>query len=116
LCKLLALSLADTRYNHILAAPCISLWLLYWKRKAIFGGCTSSAAVGLLLLLLAIAGYGASTSLFLGSAALSVAIFCMILAWSGSFLLCYGVAAFQAARFPLTPSPPHGPRPAAADG
>jgi exosortase len=101
--QLVALSLRETQYNHILVVPFISLCLLYWKRQAIFGRCAYNFGVGLPLLFIAITAYGAFAwpTVSLGSAALSVAIFFMILVWFGSFILCYGAAAFHAARFPL---------------
>ena len=102
--QLIALSLADPRYSHLVAIPGISAFFLYRERHKIFSRIVFRPAGGLPLLAATLAMYGllalravrAPTNYTLSLAMLSI-----ILVWAAGFAVCDGVEALRAARFPF---------------
>jgi len=98
------LSFHDELASHILLIPLITAFLIWFDRKRIFCTTLSSPAVGMPLVLTAVLlRYALPTSLWPLNAAdrLSALAASIVLMWIGLFILCYGLASFKAAAFPM---------------
>ncbi len=104
LARLIQFSFDHEHYSHIVLIPAISVALVALERKRIFSRLETSwpAAFGVLLAGVLVAwlggGYAASGN---ENDRLSVAMLAVVLVGVGSFILCFGLPAFGAARFPL---------------
>jgi exosortase len=102
--QVLSLALGDDRYSHLIVAPLVSAWLLYWKRADVFLRTAFEWKVGLPVVLSGVA-IGGLASLRLASTgnsvSLSLVVLAFVIALAGAFVLCYGVPALRPARFPL---------------
>jgi exosortase len=97
-------SLNDDSSSHIILIPLVVFFLLYIERQAVFSITRTSAVSGLCLalgglVLFWLAHRGPSPQE--GNWPLSLQTLSIVLVWLGGFLLCYGLAAFRAASFPL---------------
>jgi exosortase len=89
-------------YSHLVIIPVISLFLIYLRRDAIFADVQSGTRLGAVVMVGAIIASWLPRILRLDDAnAWTVAIVCMVAMVIGSFLLCYGAAAFKKAAFGL---------------
>ena len=101
---LVLFSLNHEASSHILLIPLVSIYLLWTERSRIFQVVRPSPVRGATLVLAAFALYllmarqwsVQDPEQFLPGATLAI-----ILLWLGGFLLCYGVAAWRRASFPL---------------
>ena len=101
---LVLFSLNHEASSHILLIPLVSVYLLWTERSRIFQVVRPSPVRGATLVLAAFALYllmarqwsVQDPEQFLPGATLAI-----VLLWLGGFLLCYGVAAWRRARFPL---------------
>ena len=101
---LVLFSLNHEASSHILLIPLVSIYLLWTERSRIFQVVRPSPVRGATLVLAAFALYllmarqwsVQDPEQFLPGATLAI-----VLLWLGGFLLCYGVAAWRRARFPL---------------
>jgi exosortase len=102
--QLLALSLNDSRYSHLLLIPFLSAALIFWRRRTIFRASASQPALGVpLAILTAACGPLLAPRLLAASAdyGLTLAALAVLFACGSGFLLCYGMPALRSARFPL---------------
>ena len=100
----LTLSLNDPRYSHLVVIPLISLFLIYWKRGALFPKSGYSPRAGLAFSLTSAALYAVSIWQALplsNDDRLWIAVMAALFAWTAAFALCYGVRALRAAMFPV---------------
>jgi len=101
---LVLFSLNHEASSHILLIPLVSIYLLWTERSRIFQVVRPSPVRGATLVLAAFALYllmarqwsVQDPEQFLPGATLAI-----VLLWLGGFLLCYGVAAWRRASFPL---------------
>ena len=93
----------DPLYSHIPLIPLISLYLLFEKRKAIFGGVSSSYKGGIPFLALAIVLFwiGNRITGINQNDYLSVMMLGAFTWFIGSFILVYGIGAFKKGAFSL---------------
>lgn len=89
-------------YSHIVAIPFMSLFLVYIDRAKIFANVETASRLGALILAAGIAISWLPRILTLHQAsAWSLAMLAVIATCLGTFILCYGTAAFRKALFPL---------------
>lgn len=91
-------------YSHILLIPLVSAYLLYNRRKEIWGSVKPSVPAGVLVGAFGIIGYG--TGLVQGQNldfidGVAWQMSALLVAWLGAFLLFWGKATFWKALFPL---------------
>jgi len=102
--QVVSLALTNDTYTHIPLIPIVSAFLIYTNRQAIRSRISTQWQPGMLLLA---AGFAAVIAARLGTAHmnasqdLSLAMLSVVLVWMGAFAVCFGYAAFRAARFPL---------------
>ncbi len=104
LTMLIRFSLAQEHYSHLILIPPISAFLVVRERKRIFArvGTHWWAGSGLLVAGVLLCSFGQTRATFASETdRLSIAIFGVIVAWLGGFVLCYGLRAFRAGLFPL---------------
>lgn len=97
-------SLAHEYASHILLIPLVSLYLIYLERRKIFQEVRSSYRIGVTLIFTGVLLYWLAlrqSPVLSENNSLSAAIFSIVVAWMGGFLLCYGMRAFRSAVFPL---------------
>jgi exosortase len=100
LSALLHLSLTDDRYSHIALIPVVVAGIVYLEQQAIFRVRQPSSSLGGALLGVALLLHFGVAHWLVPSASLSVSVLAVVLAWTGAFLLCYGLPALRTARFP----------------
>jgi exosortase len=89
-------------YTHTVLIPLLAGYLIYRGRKRIFAGSRASLRLGLPLLLAATLLFSlAEWGRVAAPGQPGLAIFSLVLFWAGGFALCYGLRAFETARFPL---------------
>lgn len=91
-------------YSYIPVIPLISACLIYLEKKRIFREIHNGFGPGVALLVLAIVllGFGKKYSGVLSqNHFLSLMILSLVMLWTGTFVLFYGVQAFRAAAFPV---------------
>jgi exosortase len=101
---LVTYSLHDESSSHIVMIPLIAFFLLYAERERIFAMTQTSAGLGITLTLAGFSLYWVVSRGALsqdGNWPLTLSALSLVLVWVGGFLLCYGLAAFRAAAFPL---------------
>jgi exosortase len=101
---LVSLSLDDSRYSHIVLIPFISAFVMYQERSKIFSQTAFRPAMGLPLLIAALAICGLIALRIVHAPAnyfLSIITLTIILVWAAGFVVCYGVHTFTAAMFPF---------------
>ena len=98
---LLALSLQDDRYAHILLIPVISVALYYFDNKRSPGNLSYSPVIGLPLMALCLGALVVSRKWPSLSVSLNILIGALVLAIIGSYIWCYGIKSFNHAGFPL---------------
>ena len=94
---LVALSLADNEYSHLVLIPILAAGLTFWDRRAIFRAAAPDLKLGIPLAAAALAA-GWALAARSGLTLFAVAALC---AWTAGFLLCYGLPSLRSARFPL---------------
>lgn len=97
---LVQLALANPTVSHVIAVPFVATVLIYSDRDVIFRSLRSAPVIGgsMILAGLALALLGPT----LGSASTTTAsIAGVALAWTGGFVMFYGLASARAALFPL---------------
>jgi len=96
------LALINPTVSHVVGVPFVTLLLIYGDREVIFnairpgrlvGGCLVLAGAALSIL--------AHTALNLPTTTLTVGMTGVALAWTGGFVMIYGLASARAALFPL---------------
>jgi len=98
------LSFQDQRSSHLLLIPLISACFLFVQRKPVFQSPRWCPSIGLFLILVAAVSWyalRATLSRLNGTDRLSGAATLIVLVWIAVFILCYGMASFKAAAFPL---------------
>lgn len=101
---LLALSIHDDRYSHVLFVPLISIALLCLERRRIFSSMSYSPLQALPILLVGVAIWWIGRTTFASNSSgygWSLTLAGTICIWIASFMLCYGTASFRFAFFPL---------------
>jgi exosortase len=89
-------------YSHILLLPFFIAYLLYLNRRAIGERARPALIAGTLITVTGAVLIGlASTRMTDPDLRLSLAMAGLVTAWVGSFILCYGLAAFRVAAYPL---------------
>jgi exosortase len=97
------LALINATVSHVVAVPFVTLLLIYGDRDIIFnavrpgrvaGGCLALAGVALSILAPTALNLPTTTTLTVGMTGVA-------LAWTGGFVMIYGVASARAALFPL---------------
>lgn len=96
----------DDHYTQILAAPIITIGLIWFRRQEVLHDCRPAPAIGLGAILLALAcalafRTGAALDAVGPSPSLIGASFAFPLLGFGAFLFFYGVQSFRRALFPL---------------
>jgi exosortase len=91
-------------YSYIMLIPLISVYLLFSRRKEIWGSVKPSIPAGVLVGAIGVIGYGAGLSQgqtleFIDQVAWQTAS--LLVAWFGAFLIFWGSTAFKEALFPL---------------
>ena len=101
--QMIALSLSNDWYSHLIVIPLISAGLIYWDRVAIFRRPSRRLRAGIPLALgFAICGLALQMALRPASDyVISFVILAVALTWAAIFLLCYGAASLKVARFPI---------------
>ena len=88
--------------SHIVLVVPVSAFLIYSRSRVIFSHAQFDFFPGSIgLLAVAILAWAAHFYPLLGRDSLSVEILALVVLWLSGFLLCYGLHAFRAARFPL---------------
>jgi exosortase len=101
---LIALSLHNANYSHIVLIPFISGYFIYLRRKAIFADIHYSYAAGIILILTGGILYliGKTQGINLDqNDYVSLMTLSGFLFWMGGFVLFYGIRAFRTGAFPL---------------
>lgn len=101
---LAVLSLNDQRYSHLWFAPLFCILLIHWRRQEIFVHAQYTPRIGIFVLapsLLAGVAAGAFAASSNEPASLIPGALSMIGAWTGAFILCFGIRSFAAAIYPL---------------
>ncbi len=98
---LVNLSLADDRYSQLVFVPVISAALLCLDQRNLLRRYERSPKRGIALLSLAILLQFGAAPFVPSSAALTVSILALVLAWAAVFLIFYGARALRDARFPF---------------
>src|SRR3984885_2679042 len=99
-----ALALRDDRYTHILLILPVSVTLIYLEWRSPESSPDSRSAIGLILLITAIAATAAARLHIVplpGDQQLSVNMLALVVWWIGAFVSSFGTRAFQRALFPL---------------
>jgi exosortase len=91
---LVRFSFEHEHYSHIVLVPAVSAFLLLVGRRAIFTHVATAWRPGLPLLAVGVVLYGMGQG-----GGLSLSILGVVVAWVGSFVLCYGVRALRAGLF-----------------
>jgi exosortase len=91
---LVGFSFEHEHYSHIVLVPAVSAFLLLVERRAIFAHVATAWRAGLPLLAAGAVLYGVGQG-----ASLSLSILGVVLAWVGSFVLCFGGQALRAGLF-----------------
>jgi len=101
LTSVLALSLGDQRYRHILVIPLICAFLIHSERRRIFRVCQWRPRLGAVLLAAAVPVVVLPRQMFFANAdtALFSGVLATILVWAAGFVFCYGTQAFRSALF-----------------
>jgi len=101
LTSVLALSLGDQRYRHILVIPLICAFLIHSERRRIFRVCQWRPRLGAVLLAAAVPVVVLPRQMFFANAdtALFSGVLATILVWTAGFVFCYGTQAFRSALF-----------------
>jgi exosortase len=98
------LSLTNNRFSHIAVIPFLSIGLMYLRRRQIFTRpqfCVNAGSVLLVAgIVLGVAARWLSLPLSANNS-LSVAAMAIVIVWVAGFILCFGIASFKAAAFPL---------------
>lgn len=103
LCALLRLSIENDAYSHVGLIPLVSVSLIYLERRKIFARVEYGVRIGMILVVLGVGGLcagGEQWFPFDKIGHLSFMVLSLVLVWTGGFICCYGVSAFQAAAFP----------------
>ena len=91
-------------YSHIVLIPLVSIYLVFQKRKLIFGELRNDRIAGISLLLagalLYFVGWGVGGGLNQNDFTAIIALAAVVVL-NGGFILSYGLHAFKAALFPL---------------
>jgi exosortase len=98
---LLNFALTNDQGTHIIFMLPLSLYFLYLQHQEISQEVRSCMITGLPLTLISSACAGAVAYSCVGSNCLSLQILTLVLVWISAFILIYGVAAFNKARFAL---------------
>jgi exosortase len=101
---LIALSLHNEHYSHIILIPLISGYFMYLRKKAIFSDTNYSYTAGIILVLVGSIVYfiGKKQGIKLDqNDYLSLMTFSAVIFWIGGFVLFYGIRSFKIAAFPL---------------
>jgi exosortase len=98
---LVAISVSDARYSQAVIVPCLTAALLYLDRHRIFRSVRPALKPAVPLLAIAGTLIGLGLGVVPPSVQLCTSILGLAIAFVGLFILCYGTAAFDAARFPL---------------
>lgn len=104
LISLFAFSLAHDYASHIVLILPISSFLLYLKRQQISAVAKPGIVPGILLLMAGIALLWTAEKdvlSFMKSNELTFVVLAIVIIWIAGFILCFGVRAFSAGRFPL---------------
>jgi exosortase len=104
LVALMALSLTDDKYSHVLLIPIISATLVYFQRRAAFANVQYCLLKSLPFLIAGIGAFWLTQEglTWLGPQdRLSGVVLSMVLFWMAGFSFCYGARSFRAALFPL---------------
>jgi len=102
--NLIALSLHNAYYSHIILIPFISGYFMYLRRKAIFSDINYSYAAGIILMIVGGILYltGKTQGIKLDrNDYLSLMTFSSLIFWMGGFVLFFGIRAFRIGAFPL---------------
>jgi exosortase len=99
----LNLALGDERYSHLFVVPLVTTILIWMNRERVFVEPVPSLYGGFALVLagVALGSFYLWTDFLSAGAALVVAVFGVLLVWTGLFLANYGIQALRTAAFPF---------------
>lgn len=91
LVSLFSLTQQQEQYSHIVLIPCLSLYVLYLERKAIFASREWSPWLGSILIGLGAVGYWFADAAIFAPDQLSMTILALVVMCWGIFASCFGV-------------------------
>jgi exosortase len=101
LVSLFSLTQQQEHYSHIVLIPCLSLYVLYLDRKAIFASKEWSPWLGALLIGLGALGYWSADAAIFAQDQLSMTILALVVMCWGIFVACFGVTLCRKVSFGL---------------
>ena len=101
LVSLFSLTQQQEHYSHIVLIPCLSLYLLFLDRKAIFTSKEWSPWLGFVLIGLGALGYWSADAMIFAPDQLSMTILALVMMGWGIFVSCFGVTHFRKSSFGL---------------
>jgi len=101
LVSLFSLTQQQEHYSHIVLIPCLSLYVLYLDRKAIFASGEWSPWLGSMLIGLGALGYWFAGAAIVAPDQLSMTILALVVMGWGIFVSCFGVTLCRKVSFGL---------------
>ena len=101
LLSLFSLTLQQEQYSHIVLIPCLSLYVLFLDRKAIFASREWSPWLGFLLIGLGALSYWSADAAIVAPDQLSMTIVALVLMCWGIFVSCFGITLCRKVSFGL---------------
>ena len=101
LVSLFALTQQQEHYSHIVLIPCLSLYLLYLERKAIFASREWSPWLGLLVIGMGAWCYWSADAVISGPDRMSMTMLALVVMCWGIFVSCFGVTLSRKVSFGL---------------
>ncbi|HEV8326526.1 MAG TPA: exosortase/archaeosortase family protein [Nitrospiraceae bacterium] len=101
LVTLFSLTQQQEHYSHIVLIPCLSLYVLYLERKAIFASREWSPWLGSILIGLGALGYWRAVPVTLAVDQLSMMILALVVMCWGIFVSCFGITLCRKVLFGL---------------
>ena len=101
LAALFSLTQQEEHYSHIVLIPCLSLYVLYLDRKAIFSSREWSPGLGCMLIGLGTLGYWYAAAEIFVPDQLPMTILALVVMCWGIFVSCFGVTLFRKVSFGL---------------
>jgi exosortase len=101
LVSLFDLTQQQEHYSHIVLIPCLSLYLLYFDRKAIFASLEWSPWLGVLVIGIGAWGYWSTDAAISDPDRMSMTILALVVMCWGIFVCCFGVTLCRKVSFGL---------------
>jgi exosortase len=101
LVTLFSLTQQEEHYSHIVLIPCLSLYVLYLDRKAIFASREWSPWLGSMVIGLGVLGYWRAVPATFAADQLSMTILALVVMCWGIFVSCFGITLCRKVSFGL---------------